>query len=108
MPHYKPFEPGTRVKCAYRKNDTTGHEHMGTVLAKDDPRCWAGSLAFPEPNPDPRAVRAHVRKVLRRGDSVCGVPGPSAQQPVLWDFGRIYWDSQLYAAEQGPCPESDE
>jgi hypothetical protein len=99
MPQYIPFPAGSRVKCNYRVNDTTKHEHVGTVLAKDDPRAWAGTLAFPESDPDPAAVKAHVEKCERRREDVCGVPGPSAQQPVKWDFGRIYWDSQLYAAE---------
>lgn len=87
MPQYNPFPPGTRVKCAYR------NQHMGTVLAKDDPRAWAGSLAFPEASPDPQAVRAHVARCESRGDL------SDATQPVAWDFGRIYWDRQLYAAE---------
>ena len=99
MPHYNPFSAGTRVKCNYRKDDTSGYEHVGTVLAKDDPCCWAGTLAFPESDPDPVAVKAHVARCEARGDLVCGTPGPSAQQPVKWDFGKIYWDSQLYAAE---------
>jgi hypothetical protein len=98
MPAYLPFPPGSRVKCAYRVNDTTHYEHVGTVLGKDDPRCWAGTIAFPESNPSQADVSAHVARCEARGDLVCGVPGPAAQQPVLWDFGRIYWDSQLRAA----------
>jgi hypothetical protein len=99
MPQYNPFPAGTRVKCHYRKDDMTGHEHVGTVMANDDPRVWSGSLAFPESDPDPEAVRAHVARCEARKQPVCGVPGPSAQQPVRWDFGKIYWDHQLYAAE---------
>lgn len=92
MPAYIPFPPGTRVKCAYRVNDTTGFEHVGTVLAKDDPRAWAGSLAFPEASPDASAVAAHVARCEARGYL------SDAKQPVLWDFGKLYWDAQLFAA----------
>lgn len=84
MPSYKRFPAGTRVKCAYRES------YEGTVLAHDDPQAWAGSLAFPEQSPDRAAVKAHVARCEARGDL------SDARQPVAWDFGRVYWDSQLY------------
>lgn len=91
MPHYIPFKPGDRVKCAYRVNDTTGHVHEGTVIADDDPRAWAGSIAFPDASPNADDVRAHVARCRARGDLA-----PGAHQPVLWDFGKVYWDTQLH------------
>lgn len=86
MPHYNRFPAGTRVRCAYRD------AHEGTVLAHDDPRAWAGSIAFPGSSPDPAEVTAHVAKCEARGDL------RDARQPVAWDFGRVYWDAQLFDA----------
>lgn len=74
---------GTRVRCGYRG------DHVGTVLAPDDPRAWAGSLAFPGPEPAPDKVRAHVRRCRAAGQL------EDDRAPVLWDFGGIYWDNQL-------------
>lgn len=74
-----PVKPGDRVRCDYRDG------HRGTVLAADDPRAWAGSIAFPAPNPDPAAVAAHARRY----------PAEPGRHPVLWDFGNIYWDRHL-------------
>jgi hypothetical protein len=74
---------GERVTCAYRG------QHQGTVLARDDPRAWAGTLAFPEEKPDPEAVQAHVKR---------HTPRLNDKHPVLWDTfsePRVYWDSQL-------------
>lgn len=80
------MKPGDRVKCTYRG------AHRGTLLALDDPRAWAGTIAFPDTNPDPEAVRAHVemhRASFERYE----------HRPVLWDFGRLYWDHKLQAAD---------
>lgn len=76
------IKPGAKVACAYRGT------HTGIVLANDDPRAWAGTLAFPEANPEPAAVREHVLKVASLLDH---------KRPVLWAFEnpRVYWDSQL-------------
>jgi hypothetical protein len=46
------MNPGDRVKCTYRGS------HRGTLLALDDPRAWAGTIAFPDANPDPEASPA--------------------------------------------------
>lgn len=58
-----------------------GKPWKGILLAVDDPRAWAGTLAFPSATPDPVAVKAHVAwcrsQGLLRGDRVS----------VLWDFG---------------------
>lgn len=80
-----PMAPGSRVTCRYRG------DHVGTVLAIDDPQVWAGSLAFPEVNPDPGSVREHVSRCLSRGLLLDKIP-------VLWDFGRVYWDRDLTEA----------
>lgn len=74
---------GQRVTCRYRES------HVGTLLAMNDPQAWAGSLAFPEASPDPIAVREHVLKHASE------LGGPHPKQPVLWDFGKVYWDADL-------------
>lgn len=80
-----PLQPRTLVTCEYRGDS------IGRVLAIDDPRAWAGSLAFPESNPDPENVRAHVKRVRAQGLL-------DEKLPVLWQFKsgeHLYWDSQL-------------
>lgn len=85
---------GTRVVCRYRVTEGgAGHAHVGTLLAMDDPRAWAGSLAFPTATPDPELVKAHVARCVARG-MLRGI-----ERPVLWDFGKVYWDSQLAPAD---------
>jgi hypothetical protein len=79
------FLPGDRVKCTYRGN------HLGTVLAIDDPRAWQESIAF-EGTPSQEQVTAHVEWCLSQG-----LLGPS-RTPVLWDFGKVYWDTTVKLA----------
>lgn len=92
--------PGMRVRCVYR--DANGH--VGTLLAIDDPRAWAHSLAFPEAGPPAHLVTAHVKRCQARGDL------DGSRLPVLWDFGKLYWDSQLREASapltRGPIQTS--
>jgi hypothetical protein len=72
------MKPGTRVVCSYRGN------HVGKILAVDDPRAWAHTGAFPHDKPDRRAVKEHV---LRH-------PTVALKSiPVLWPFG-VMWDSR--------------
>lgn len=78
---------GARVTCRYREM------HQGTLLAHDDPRAWEGSGAFGPGLPDADAVKAHVAKCIERGDLL------GAHYPVLWDFGRVYWDTDLRQIE---------
>jgi hypothetical protein len=66
--------------------DCWGKPLAGTVLDKADPRAWAGSLAFPGSNPDPKAVRAHVERQEAAGFLQDG------KVPVAWDFGKVYWE----------------
>jgi hypothetical protein len=81
------FAPGARVTCSYRRNDATGVVHAGTVLAIDDPRAWAGTLAFFGPEfPDARKVRAHVERCIAEFQDFCD------KVPVFWSFGTIYWE----------------
>lgn len=66
--------------------DCWGKPWSGQVLAADDPRVWAGSIAFPTDTPDPAAVSAHVKRhaYLLSGDV-----------PVLWSFAdhqKVYWE----------------
>lgn len=85
--------PGAIVRCEYRGT------HAGVVLADDDPRAWAGTGAFPTATPDPAAVRAHVVKHRALG-SFRG----EVRRPVLWCFGRVYWDSKLVPAPPAVSP----
>ena len=70
--------------------DAWGRPWAGVVLALDDPRAWAETVAFPWPQPDPAAVTAHVTKCRARGWLSDG------RVPVLWSFGdeeRVHWES---------------
>jgi hypothetical protein len=63
--------------------DCWGLPWKGTVLAPDDPRAWAGTLAFPRGEPEPEAVRAHLARH----------PGLAVRSvPVLWEFGQVDWE----------------
>lgn len=62
--------------------DAWGRPWRGTVLAPEDPRAWAGTLAFPSGAPGRGEVLAHL---LRVG-------WPEGVVPVLWEFGRVYWE----------------
>jgi len=72
------FQPGDRVKCTYRG------DHVGKVLAVDDPRAWAGTIAFPQDKPSPRAIKEHVLKHPRI--AVKSIP-------ILYKFG-VQWDNR--------------
>lgn len=66
--------------------DAWGKPWKGVLLAVDDPRAWADTMAFPGPKaPTKAAVREHLARV------------PAiARVPVLWDFGDeslVYWES---------------
>ena len=62
-----------------------GRPWAGTLLSMDDVEAWAGSLAFPEPNPEQLAVSAHVRTCLNQGLL-------QGRVPVRWDFGKVLWE----------------
>ena len=66
-----------------------GKPWKGIVLADDDPRAWAGTIAFGSATPDPEAVRKHV--------AWCRSQGLLAKSiAVLWDFGdhfQNHWES---------------
>lgn len=59
----------------------------GELLATDDPRAWANTIAFPTENPDPEAVKKHV--------AWCNAQGLVNTVPVLWNFGEkglvVHW-----------------
>lgn len=57
----------------------------GVVLALDDVRAWAGSIAFPDENPEQLAVSAHVRWCLGQGLL-------RGKVPVAWEFGKVHWE----------------
>lgn len=73
----------------------------GVLLATDDPRAWAGTIAFPVGSPSREAVRAHL-------DFCAAAFGtPIRTVPVLWDFGAeglaVRWEQpenlRPYAAD---------
>lgn len=59
--------------------DCWGKPWGGVVIALDDPRAWANTLAFPTPDPDPEKVKAHVQWCKSQDllKDKCA---------VLWDF----------------------
>lgn len=96
---------GQRVGCTYRdcppQQPWLHRDHRGTVIARDDPRAWAGTIAFPGPGaPTQKAVREHLAKLDAMGVSVMD------KIPVAWDFGKVYWESAeaLYAAPAEVVP----
>jgi hypothetical protein len=74
--------PGIRVRCEYREH------HEGTVLSIEDPRAWIQTLRFPCDEPDPVQVKEHVQDLIRLGRRI------DDRIPVLWDFGRAYFDDK--------------
>lgn len=90
--------PETVVGCTYREGPWN---HTGVVLALDDVRAWTGTLAFFGPDgyvPPAEQVTAHVEECLRT------VPGFARKVPVLWSFGRVYWErlEALYPLGEKP------
>jgi hypothetical protein len=81
--------PGTRVKCTYRCGN--GFDHVGTLLADDDPRGWVGSLAFPEGTPTVEQVREHIASYQARDPRL--IDYDSTRATVAWDFGKVYRES---------------
>lgn len=62
----------------------------GVVLAIEDPRAWAKTGAFPEKDPSPEAVKAHVAYCR------ANIPNSLKSVPVMWDFGphgqHCFWE----------------
>lgn len=89
----KHFPIGARVG-AHRWPYSAAHPdcwlkpYAGEVLADDDPRAWAGTIAFPTDDPDPVKVCDHVAWCKSQGLL-------SDVQPVLWEFGRVHWEKSL-------------
>jgi hypothetical protein len=64
----------------------------GKVLARDDPRAWENTLAFPGRRPTKREVKKHLNELKKMGHKL-----GSDSTPVLWDFGKdgrkVYWEN---------------
>ena len=93
------FPPGTR--CQRKASDGRHPTWYGVVLADDDPRAWAGTIAFPsDVTPDPEAVKAHVARVAIYLEGC----------PVLWTFldaqgqpyEQCYWERNPEHAKVAP------
>lgn len=76
-----------RIKCDYRG------DHKGQLLARNDPRAWRGTMAFPSGGPDPTcaSITQHLRQVDRTMRELGHTHG-TRKVPVLWDFGLVCWD----------------
>jgi len=91
--------PGTVVHLDVPQGgDPREHVYEGVVLARDDPRAWRATVAFPVTAglPDADDVRTHVVRCLESGllrDRV----------PVLWSHGVVYWERADRLLE-GPIP----
>lgn len=84
MGYEKEPKPGQLVSCGYRSG------HIGVVLRIDHPRAWAGTIAFPDRDPDQKAVTAHVERHWETL-TTSGVP---VKYPVEYPWG-IQWDHDL-------------
>jgi len=67
-----------------------GRPWKGVVIAHDDPRAWADTLAFPGRVPTIEEARAHVAEITARGFD------KTLKIPVLWDYGahgeKVYFE----------------
>ena len=85
--------PGTKITVGYRmaRKDSTQPwletTRYGIVLAPNDPRAWANTGAFYDRTPSQEEVNAHLAK-----PTVAQAMSRCQDVPVLWDFGRIYWE----------------
>jgi len=80
------FLPGMRVTVTYRAE----HNHAGTLLAVNDPRAWAETMAFTGRTPTQAEVDEHLA-----GKMVAGVfasESTDPRVPIEWDFGKVYWE----------------
>jgi len=77
------MKPGTRVTAVYR------NDHEGTVIAINDPRAWANTMAmgFDNDNPTQEQVDNHLEKLEKRGIVYEKIA-------VLWDFGKVYFEEK--------------
>ena len=63
-----------------------GKPLVGTVLALDDVRAWAGTIGFPSKEPEQLRVSLHVRD--------CLYAGTLSMVPVLWEpDGIVKWEN---------------
>lgn len=83
------FVPGDRVTVDYRAG------HSGVVLARNDPRAWEGSIAFPE-RPTVAQVDAHIANPHI-------APFIGKDVPVAWSFGKVYWTEVGKLRRFEPC-----
>lgn len=92
------LHPGAFVGCDYRWPFDHGHPdnwvrpHEGTILWLDDPRAWAGSLAFPSDSPEQSLVTQHVQRCLDRGLLNDGRV-PVLYKSTIDDHQFVRWDS---------------
>ena len=74
-----------RIPYVHAHPDCWQTPWVGTLLAIDDVEVWAGTIAFPEAEPEQLAVSAHVRECMSRGLLRNMVP-------IRWDFGKVMWE----------------
>jgi len=87
------FAPGTEVRGVPPRQPPGGKEHFGIVLAPTDPRAWADTLAFSDRTPTPEEVAAYIQKPH--------IAGFLSAVPVLWSFGKVYWEDPTSIAPTG-------
>lgn len=89
---------GTEVSTHYRWPCSAFHPdcweppHKGVVLANNDPRAWANTLAFPGRTPTQEEVDAHLANLAERNI-------PLSNTPVLYQFG-VMWDTEVRPYEE--------
>lgn len=84
---------GTLVSTNYRWPMSGSHPdcwelpHLGEVLAVNDPRAWANTLAFSGGTPSQEQVDHHLAKLAERGITI-------KDTPVKYPFG-VMWDTNV-------------
>jgi hypothetical protein len=71
--------------------DCWGRPWSGTLLAEDDPRAWANTIAFPGREPSQAEATAHVAWCAANVPHHIG----EVVAPVLWNFrdeSRVMWE----------------
>lgn len=89
---------GTLVSTRYRWPMSSSHPdcwelpHLGEVLAVNDPRAWANTLAFSGGTPSQEQVDYHLANLAERGITI-------KDTPVKYPFG-VMWDTEVEPYEK--------
>lgn len=94
---------GTKVHCTYRhyRKDSCQpwmeHTHEGVVIADNDPRIWADTLAF-RGMPTQEQVNNHLTWCKDNGLDF------EDETPIAWNYGKFQWDRTDAVFPADNCP----